>query len=218
MMRIRKPQSCVGSSSLGRTLGLPQSVWNPLREDWGTGAKCPNLPSTGFACTNWGSFWGLRPPAAAPLGLWQKQVGDLAMASPATEQLWREPLLGFLSSIRSEPDRERQRRQNFIRRDGGATSPSNTRRWASKRSELQIRVRHGSRAGVKHFWLGGNMDELLTAAFEARVRGEVDFVLAIATVRNVSWKEALAAYLDDFKRQADLVLDRAAAARERRKA
>jgi hypothetical protein len=64
---------------------------------------------------------------------------------------------------------------------------------------------------------GAKDDQQLIDTLAARAKGEVDFVLTVATVRQVPWETALAAYPEVFRREADAVLERVTAARERRK-
>jgi hypothetical protein len=65
--------------------------------------------------------------------------------------------------------------------------------------------------------MGTKDDPQLIETLSARARGEVEFVLNVATVRQVPWEDALAVYPELFKAEAEAVLARVAAARERRK-
>jgi hypothetical protein len=65
---------------------------------------------------------------------------------------------------------------------------------------------------------GGEDNRQLKEVLEARARGEVDFVMGIASALKVTWEDALATYPEVFKRTADAVLQRVAAARDRRRA
>jgi hypothetical protein len=64
---------------------------------------------------------------------------------------------------------------------------------------------------------GAKGDPRLIETLSARAKGEVDFVLTVATVRKVPWEDALAVYPEIFKAEATTVLERVVAARERRK-
>jgi hypothetical protein len=59
---------------------------------------------------------------------------------------------------------------------------------------------------------------LLMETLSARAKGEVNFVLCVATALSVPWEDALAVYPEVFRREAAVVLERVAAARERRRA
>ena len=62
------------------------------------------------------------------------------------------------------------------------------------------------------------IDERLAETLDARARGEVDFCITVASTRQTEWREALDYYPQAFARAAAALLERAEAARERRKA